>query len=183
MEDAQVSGRGFLGLSQNGISAHEIIGAQCRFIRKACGVAGKGRESKLTDGRQTPRRVDGGKKNWLLNLGRRSALELQACIADMVEGWDIQKQPFMSSVLNQSVIPTCLKQIESSFSRGVERGQGNKPFCRHDHRRGMAGLTSSLIISCIEPTSRRKVRRCRSSRETWSSRALASSSNPMMRSR
>lgn len=48
--------------------------------------AGGGWRSKLTDDRQTPRRVDGGMENWLLNLGRRSALELQACIADMVKG-------------------------------------------------------------------------------------------------
>jgi len=85
MEDASVSGRGFLGLSQNGISAHEIIGAQCRFIREVCGVAGKGWESKLTDDRQTPWRVYGGRKNWLINLGRRSVLGFQACITDMLK--------------------------------------------------------------------------------------------------
>lgn len=31
-EVSKISGRGFLGLSQNGISAQVLIGAQCQFI-------------------------------------------------------------------------------------------------------------------------------------------------------
>lgn len=34
-EGRRISGRGFLGLSQNGVSAHVAVGAQCRFIMQA----------------------------------------------------------------------------------------------------------------------------------------------------
>lgn len=128
MEDAQVSGRGFLGLSQNGISAHEIIGAQCRFIREAWRLGG-GWRRKLTDDRKTPRRVDGWREEELVaQSGSQVSIGIPSVHCRHGEGWGNQKQPFMSSVLNQSVIPTCLKQIESSFCRGSREGKRQQTF-------------------------------------------------------